>query len=134
MKEGCTELTRNKIIVFAEKRSKLTVINPAKIEVLKVKVDDCELTEGRRCDYMFVARDLEHYVELKGQDIRYAIDQITETIHKLSKVEKRTRKMAFVITARSPLTGASIQNLRLKFKKHYGSDLIVKNSPCTHTL
>jgi hypothetical protein len=134
MKEECTETVTHKKIVFEEKRSKLTVENPEQVEVIKVKVDDCEIKNGRRCDFLFLANELEHFVELKGQDIHHAINQITTTIEKLSEVDKSVRKVAFIITARSPLSAASIQNLRATFKKNYGSDLIVKNSPCSHKL
>ncbi|HKK38225.1 MAG TPA: hypothetical protein VJ949_02280 [Cryomorphaceae bacterium] len=134
MKEECIETVMHKKIVFEEKRSMLIVKNSQQLPVTKIRVDDCEIKDGRRCDYLFQANDLEHFVELKGQDIHYAIQQITSTIERLSQVSKRSRKMAFVITARSPLSAASIQVLRAKFKKNYGSDLVVKNSPWTHTL
>jgi len=134
MKEECTEIVTHKKIVFEEKRSMLIVKNSQQVPVIKIKVDDCEVKDGRRCDYLFQTSDLEHFVELKGQDIHYAIKQITSTIDRLSQVSKGSRKMAFIITARSPLSAASIQVLRAKLKKNYGSDLVVKNSPWTHTL
>ena len=128
------QIVNHKRIVFKEKRSKLTINNPNQVQVTMVEVDDCEITEGLRCDHLFLANDLEHFVELKGQDINHAVKQITSTIHKLSEVPKGAKKLAFIISIRSPLSTASIQNLRVKFKKIYGTDLIVQKSPWNHTL
>lgn len=134
MKEECTEKVTHKKIVFEEQRSKLTIDNPDQVPVVKIRVDDCEIKDGRRCDYLFLANGLEHFVELKGNKVTYAIKQIISTIDRLSEVEKKSKKLAFVITARYPRTGPSIQTLQAKFRKNYGSDLIVKNSPWTHKL
>ncbi|MCA1763425.1 MAG: hypothetical protein LC664_10590 [Flavobacteriales bacterium] len=134
MKEECTERVTHKRIVFEEKRSKLTVNNPKEVQVTKVKVDGCEVNVGRRCDYLFLANGLEHFVELKGQDINYAYKQLVSTIKKLSENPKYQKKVAFIIYHTGVTSSASMLNERAKFKKHLCSELIIKRSPYTYSL
>jgi hypothetical protein len=132
MKEECCITNNNKLVVFEETRSKLIIENIDKVEATKVTVDDCEIKEGVRCDFMYIIKDLEIYIELKGQDIKHAIEQLEATIKKLSTNPKTKKKKSFVICTRSPLSSASIQNVRVKFRKNYNSDFIVKSSPYKH--
>jgi hypothetical protein len=134
MKQECTENTSNKIIVFQENRSKLTILNKSQIETSKVTIDGCEITNGLRCDYMLLGEGIEYFIELKGQDIQHAIKQLITTINKLSADSKNMTKTSFVICTRSPISSASIQNLQVKFKKNFSSKLIIRSSPFTHTL
>jgi hypothetical protein len=132
MKEECCITNNNKLVVFEETRSKLIIENIDKVEATKVTVDDCEIKEGVRCDFMYIIKDSEIYIELKGQDIKHAIEQLEATIKKLSTNPKTKKKKSFVICTRSPLSSASIQNVRVKFRKNYNSDFIVKSSPYKH--
>lgn len=134
MKQECTENTKNKIIVFQENRSKLIILNKNQINTNKITVDDCEITEGLRCDFMLLGDNIEYFIELKGQDIEHAIKQLISTINKLSSNPKSTEKTSFVICTRSPINSASIQNLQVKFKKEFRSNLIIRSSPFTHEL
>ncbi len=127
--------TDKRIVLKDKKRkSELTIQNLKQVQVIKVKVDGCEITKGLRCDYLFLANDVEHFVELKGQDLNHAYKQLRSTIKQLSKSPKHQKKVSFIICTRSPMSAASIQNERVKFKRDFGSDLIVKSSPCTYSL
>lgn len=132
MKDECCITNTNKLVVFEEARSRLVIENKDEVKATKVTVDGCEITTGIRCDYMYLIKDSEIYIELKGQDIKHAIEQIEATIKKLSSNSKEQKKKSFVICTRSPLTSASIQNIRVKFRKHYNSEFIVKSSPYKH--
>jgi len=132
MKDECCITNKNKLVVFEEARSKLVIENKDEVEATKVTVDGCEITCGIRCDYMYLIKDSEIYIELKGQDIAHAIEQLETSIKKLSSDAKKQKKKSFVICTRSPLTSASIQNIRVKFRKNYNSDFIVKSSPHKH--
>lgn len=134
MKEHCCKTNNNKLVVFEEARSKLIIENIDEVEATKIIVDGCEITEGIRCDFMYIIKDLEIYIELKGQDIKHAIEQLETTIKKLSTNSKTKKKKSFVICTRSPLSSASIQNVRVKFRKNYNSDFIVKSSPFKHSV
>lgn len=132
MKDECCITNNNRLVIFEEARSKLIIENKDEVNATKVTVDDCEITEGIRCDYMYLIKDTEIYIELKGQDIKHAIDQLETTIKKLSSNIKTQQKKSFIICARSPLNSASIQNVRVKFRKRYNCDFIVKSSPYKH--
>tara|TARA_R100000935_G_C2780916_1_gene141666 strand:- start:188 stop:595 length:408 start_codon:yes stop_codon:yes gene_type:complete len=130
----CQESTKDKIIVFSEKRSKLIVKNDSQKDVLKVTVDGCEITSGIRCDYLMIVNEKEYFIELKGQDVNHAIEQIEETIKSLSSDAKNSEKVSFIICTRSPLASTSIQNFQVKFRKKFRCKLIIKNSPHTVTI
>lgn len=129
MKEECTITNKNKLVVFQENRSKLTIENIDEVEGSKIIVDGCEITEGLRCDFMYLIKDIEFFIEVKGQDLEHAISQLKTTITKLSQNPKKTKKKSFIICTRSPLSSASIQNLQVKFRKNYNSELIIKSTP-----
>lgn len=134
MKKDCIVKTENKIIVFSENRSLLRVNNKDEKKLTKVIVDGCEITEGIRCDNMLFNDDFEYFIELKGTDVRHAFEQLRTSINKLSSNARRKPKICFVVTVRTPLSSASIQNARVKFRRDFNSQLIVKNSPCSHTI
>ncbi len=134
MKPECTQNTKNKRIVFQEHRSKLTIVNKDKVSSDKITVDGCEITTGKRCDYLLLIKEFECFIELKGQDIKKAIEQIETTIKKLSADKIEKKKKSYIICTRSPMTSATIQNLQLKFRKRFNSELIIQSSPYEDTV
>jgi hypothetical protein len=133
MKQECCTTNDDKLIVFSEARSKLIVENKARAIATKVIVDGCQITTGKRCDYLLLINDIEIYIELKGQDLKYALVQLESTIVKLSQQAKKHRKKSFIICTRSPLNSATINNYRVKFRAKDNSDLIIKRSPYKHS-
>ena len=97
MKEECTITNKNKLIVFQENRSKLTIENIDEVEGSKIIVDGCEITEGLRCDFMYLIKGIEFFIEVKGQDLEHAISQLKTTISKLSENPKKSKKKSFII-------------------------------------
>ena len=86
----CETRTRNRLIVLEEKRSKMTFRNSTRAVVRKVQIVGCAITKGPRCDWLLINRDaIEHYVELKGSNVRYAFKQIETTIRKVSSNPKK---------------------------------------------
>jgi len=134
MKKSCIETNKNRLVVFQENRSKLTIDNEDQVSGTKVIVDGCQITNGIRCDFMYLAKNVEFFIELKGQDLKHALDQISATIKSLSSDPKRQKKISIIICTRSPMTSASIQNLRVKFRKNHNSDLIIKSTPFLHKI
>jgi len=132
MKKECTQKTNDRIIVFKENRSKLSLLNKNKISTTKVIVDGCEITSGLRCDFLLLTQEIEYFIELKGHNIEHAIKQLVATINKLSVNPKKQKKISFIICTRSPMSSPAIQNLRVKFKKNFSSDLIVKSTPFSY--
>ena len=95
-----------------------------------VAVDGCALTEGVKCDNLLCSADEqeERYVELKGQNIKHAIEQLATTIVKLG--EFNSRRYAYVsCTKVAPQIRTDIQAALLRFKKDFNATLLVKTSP-----
>lgn len=129
MRKECCEKNRDNRVVFKEGRSKLTIENADRVDATKVIVDGCQIKEGKRCDYLYLIKEKEIYIELKGQNIKYAFEQLETTIRRLSMDVRNGDKLSIIICTRSPLTSASIQQYQIQFRKNYNSDLLVKSSP-----
>ncbi len=127
--KDCRTTSSNTVFVFQEEKSILRLTNKDRVSSTKIKVDGCEITEGIRCDYLHLAKDLEIYIELKGQDLPHAIKQIEQTIALLSSDARKHKKISYIICTRSPMSSTEIQNYDKKFRKKYSSRLIIKSSP-----
>lgn len=130
---NCRVESNQKVFVFEENKSKLSLINKNEVISTKIKVDGCEINDKRieKCDYLHIAKEIEFYIELKGQDLGKAMNQIKNTIRILSRDVKKQYKKSYIICTRSPLTSTKIQSYKREFKKDYNSELIIKSSPCT---
>jgi hypothetical protein len=128
----CKSLSNSRKIVIRDKGSKnpvcIVFMNKSSLNVDIIDVDDCVIKSGVRCDYLLILNDTEYYVELKGSDVSHAVKQIERTVKLLSKKPKTQPKHCFVISSRCPLSGTEIQEIQLKFKKHYNSSFRVKNT------
>ncbi len=126
-KDKCIEKLVGKAIVCEEKKRKIIFYNPNRWEFLKIKVDDCQIKEGIRCDCLVIYKDVENFIELKGSDIRHAVKQIEQSIKILGSKNCNTRK-SFIVSSRNPLSSTEIQGYQIRFKRKYKSDLIIKNN------
>jgi hypothetical protein len=130
----CSTFHRNRRIALSGRRtSTLYLANPKEQSVEQIEVDGCAITEGRRCDWLVRLVDApskeEIFVELKGNGVSDAIEQLRESITKLS-VQKNTHpKRAVIVFTRNPMNGTDIQIQQVKFLKDFKADLImVKNN------
>jgi len=128
-KVNCVDETNNSQIKCEENKRKIIFINRLNILVKRIKVDNCQITDGLRCDYLVVYKTFENFIELKGENIKHAFKQLEQTI-KLLGNNKNDRK-SYIISSRSPLASPEIQNQRLLFKRRFNSELIVKNKSLT---
>lgn len=127
---SCKTESSQKLFVFEEKKSKLTLENVDEVTSTKILVDGCEINdESIRCDYMLLAKGIEFYIELKGQDLAHAVNQIKATIKRLSNDLKNKNKKSYIICTRSPLSSTQIQNIKFDLLKNFNSDLQIKSSP-----
>ena len=130
----CRKISNQKIFVFEENKSKLTLINKGEVSSERIKVDGCEINDNSlRCDYLLLAKGLEFYIELKGHDISHAILQIQSTIKILSKNINLKNKISFIICTRVPFATTKIQNIQYLMMKKYNSKLLIKSSPFNYT-
>ena len=129
----CTDCSKGKKIVANEKRRKYTAENVNSKTICKVRIDDCVIVGSSiiKCDYLFLVCDdsTALFIELKGQNMSHAIDQIEASIAYLSTILKN-----FSINARivlSKVNTPDIQSSKLvKFKhkiKKLGGDVIYES-------
>ena len=127
---NCRKISSQKLFVYQEMRSKLILENVDSIESTSITVDGCEINDDTiRCDFMHIAKGIEFYIELKGQDLEHALEQIKSTIFRLSTNVKKGNKISYIICTRSPRTTSEIQNHKLEFRKKFNSKLEIKSSP-----
>ena len=125
----CRTTSSNAVFVFEEQKSVLRLTNKDRVPSTKIHVDGCEIIEGIRCDYLHLAKNLEIFIELKGQDLQHAIQQVERTITMLSLDAKNYKKTTYIICTRSPMSSTEIQIYDKHFRKMYNSRLIIKSSP-----
>lgn len=126
----CRTTSKNKIFTFKEQRSVLNLENVDQVDSVKIIVDGCEINDaGIKCDYLHIAKEIEMYIELKGQDLIHAMNQIERTIKMLSTNVQKQKKISYIICTRSPLSSTEIQNYDRKFREKFNSKLIIKSSP-----
>jgi len=117
----------------ANKSFNIDCIAPLRSNVTRVKVDGCLIADSKnkKCDWLFLVPDrkLLILVELKGEDVLYAIDQLLSTIQALKPmVNASSDKYAIVIPSKvAPAILTSIQRAKLMLKRDYGVDLHIKN-------
>jgi len=110
----CVKLKSDTIIKFEEKKSILYLNNPKRLIVTCVQVDGCAIKTGAKCDHLYVYNDEEHFLELKGSDIKHAIEQLKQSIHQLSSSKK---VYAEIVSPRSSCIGNDIQLFKKEFKR-----------------
>jgi hypothetical protein len=131
----CDQYKSDIKIVIQENQSKIIIENYQRLKILVRKVDGCAIKQGKRCDYMVIPNDqLELYIELKGNKIYDAIEQLEITIKTLSENYRQKRKECFIISSRTPSMDTIIQNAKQRFKKRYNSNLTIKNKELTYKI
>jgi len=129
------KLTVSSIKLLDPKGGKSTLYfdNPRREPFIKITVDGCVVKKsapGSRCDYLVLDPvGKEHYVELKGQKVLEAEDQLESSIRRLSANPTGGAKRCFIITSRVPQLTSDIQRMKRRFKRDYSAILTVANSP-----
>ena len=111
----CVLKISDKKIVFKEKKSKVTFLNPKEQDVKKVNVDGkftkdkerkcsgCFLKiQGKKCDGLLQHDKTNYYIELKGSDIKHAIKQIINTHKKLDARFNNLICRAVIVGTKAP--------------------------------
>jgi uncharacterized protein YjbI with pentapeptide repeats len=105
----------------------------------KIRIDDCLIPsqEVQKCDFGFVRHSNNefYFVELKGKDVKKALNQIANTItifeSTFIKISKEKR-FGFIVSSRNPLTSIETNNLKQAFAKKYGRLLEIKSVHCKY--
>ncbi len=136
----CSIQSTNKIIPAEEHKRKLTILNPSGKVIRKIKVDGCLIAKtdpGLRCDYMFEIDDSKTkvitkiiYLELKGEGVKHAYDQLIATIERFSAIHRGCEKEFYIISSKVPRLTTSVQQLTamMRSNKKINAKLTVKTN------
>ena len=142
---NCEQIRKDPKIVITDpgsgnNRSKFRLENSQQLEIKVIQVDNCVIKQGMRCDYLVIVpsknkstSEQEIYIELKGSDVKHAIEQLATTIQQLTE-NMAASKLCFIASTRCPINSTQIQNFKQKFKKNYKAKLIIKNGEIIHTV
>ena len=132
----CNELTNNSSIVVRENRREFRIDNRLKIQINRVEVDGCLITEGQKCDYLFeiIEQNRVFYVELKGSHINEAVRQLEATIEFCQNKHRNSQKGSFIVASKVPKSRTKIQNLKKEFKKRNGHILKISTTKHIETI
>ena len=120
--QQCSELGSHSKIVVSEQKCKFVIKNPKHRAICKVKVDGCLPLSAIKCDYLF---ELTHskevlYVELKGKDIRHALEQLLATMTNdfIQRRHVKHKKTCIVVSSRVPKEDTTSQRLKKRIRKN----------------
>ncbi|MEN2399909.1 hypothetical protein GKZ90_0008985 [Flavobacterium sp. MC2016-06] len=108
-------------------------------EFTRIRIDDCLISSQQveKCDFGFVRHfnNEFYFVELKGKDVKKALNQIISTISvfesTIIKIPKEKR-FGFIVSSRNPLLSTETNNLKQAFAKNYGRLLEIKSVHCKY--
>lgn len=124
----CVKDVTDRLLTLAENKRKCVFKNPEKHPLKKITVDGCQIIENAKCDYLVIDHSQnEYFVELKGKDLPHAVEQLEESIRRLSNMNAHTKKFALIVASRYPSNDTTIQRAKAIFKKKYKAELISKN-------
>jgi hypothetical protein len=136
----CVTQSTHKIITAEENKRKLIIHNEQGKVIRKIKVDDCLIAKtdpSLRCDYMFeidapktkvIAKVI--YLELKGEGIKHAYNQLVATIERFLNEHRSCEKECYIVSSKVPKLTTSVQQLTamMKNNKKINAKLTVKNN------
>ncbi len=128
-----------KIITCFENGRKVNFINNKQRKMQRIHIDGCIIPKGSTaCDYLvrhvLAEPNAEYFVELKGTDVKHAIEQLEASIKKLSKASSLIRYAIVVSTHSHPAIRTDIQLGKKRLMNKYGFSLIVKSMKYEHNL
>lgn len=129
----CVRSTTDSQVKVSENGRSFALKNRSALSVELVVVDGCAISTGERCDYLYRFSGKEAYVELKGADIKKAVDQIDASVRQLSAVDKVDR-LAFIVSSRVPKEDSSTMLAKLRLLRDLVATLKVKNGSIEHVV
>lgn len=121
MSHTCTKIVTHSRVKVEEKRKKAIFKNPNKSKYEVSRVDNCLIKDGTKCDYL-VSKFAEFsvFVELKGQDVSQACDQLLASVKHPAVAPLIYNKLGFlIICQRYPRIDSYIMRAKVKFAKEF---------------
>ena len=117
----CVKLKSDSLIVFSEKKSKITFVNPEHNNYRTIQVDGCVFNaeDGHKCDNLLESVEYadQYFVELKGGDSNKAVEQLKDTIDKMQPRLSGAKRMAFAVFSNTcPKNDTKRQAIEKKFR------------------
>ena len=124
----CVKLKSDPLIVFSEKKSKITFVNPEHNTYRAIQVDGCVFNaeDGHKCDNLLESVEYadQYFVELKGGDSNKAVEQLKDTIDKMPARLAGAKRMAFAVFSNTcPKNDTKRQAIEKKFRD---KEIIIK--------
>lgn len=133
---ACVVRTMDSNIVFRENKARICFLNPNRKAYDRITVDGCVIREGNKCDFLLASCEYgdQYFVELKGENLDYAILQLESTFEKLLDNGEGVMRKAFVVSSNSGMRiNTHRQQLEKRFKRR-GIDLRFFHSQNTYKL
>ena len=134
MIDTCNKNNNNKIISTQASGREFIIKNNQSLNINKVEVDNCYITDGLRCDYLFeIIKNKTvvkvFYLELKGSDINHAIKQLETTIKHCQNIHFDAIKECHIVASKykAPSSGQKSQKTRSEFKRKNKIQLFIKS-------
>ena len=117
----CVKLKSDSLIVFSEKKSKITFVNPEHNTYRAIQVDGCVFNaeDGHKCDKLLESEVYadQYFVEIKGGDSNKAVEQLKDTIERLPPRLRGAKRMAFAVFSNTcPKNDTKRQAIEKSFK------------------
>lgn len=126
--DKCSETVNDKIIKFEEKRSALRLKNPERKKVKKTRVDGCLIKgENKKCDWLASYENNAILIELKGQDIEYAVTQLEVTLRKIKDHYREQKILCVIVSTKVPKMSSDVATIKRNFFKKNKAELKIKN-------
>ena len=125
----CVQKTSGPLIVFSEKKSKITFENPNHNSYFAIQVDGCvfNAADGPKCDKLLESEEYadQYFVELKGGDgkTNEAVGQLRDTIEKLPPRLTGAKRMAFAVFSNTCLKNDTKRQAIVKSFNKMGIDI-----------
>ncbi len=120
LQDKCVKIQKNKEVVVKEKKAEFRIENSQQKAILLIKVDKCLDFEGKKCDYFFdIEKIKQFFVELKGHQLNYAIEQLENTYENLKDYEGIifNKVYFYVVMSRVPKLGIDFQRMQKQLAK-----------------
>ena len=97
----CVKTISDSLIVFSEKKSKITFVNPDHNTYRAIQVDGCvfNAADGQKSDKLLESEKYadQYFVKLKGSDSSTAVNQLKATIVKMPLRLDGAKRMVFAV-------------------------------------
>lgn len=138
-KQECVQKRNCKIIPLKDSKckSQFRIDNSGGVEMEIVCIDGCQITSGRRCDYLVHIPSIKKalFVELKGTDLEHGIHQVEETLNKYKNRFREYVAVCYVICSQFPRAATNKQIFQKRFKKKFsGTTLRIERTPYTERI